>query len=300
MEPRTKILVTGKEGQLGKELQLLALQYPSLELIFTDRNLIDITCREDIANFLDQHKVQYLINCAAYTNVDNAQQDPLAKSVNTIAPGLLGQEASKRNVRVIHISTDYVFSGKSSTPYTEKDEPHPLSEYGISKLEGERELQKSCPNSIILRTSWLYSPFGKNFVKTMLHLGEQKNSIKVVEDQIGSPTYAYDLATAILEIICQCEYGTLDFVSGIYHYTNQGVCSWYDFAQEIQHMAHTNCKIIAIGSKDYPTVAPRPHYSVLNKSKIKHIFEVEIPYWKKSLKHCIKRLQNRDIETNNI
>ncbi|MFA8433219.1 MAG: dTDP-4-dehydrorhamnose reductase [Marinifilaceae bacterium] len=286
------ILVTGKNGQLGRELQELVPDFPNHRFIFTGREELDICSSTQIKEFTDNTSIDYIINCAAYTKVDHAEEEhQAAQKLNQHAVGYLGKIAKEKRIRLIHISTDYVFSGKNHQPYSEEDSPCPISQYGKSKWEGEKALTQSGCEHLIIRTSWLYSPFRNNFVKTMLQLGQQKPELNVVFDQIGTPTYAKDLALAILTIVTNCELNKQDFVCGIYNYSNEGVCSWYDFATEIQEVMQTRCKIHPIESKNYPTIAPRPHYSVLNKSKIKHIFELDIPYWKASLIKCLKRLK---------
>ncbi len=283
------ILVTGSKGQLGSEIQELSSNYPNINFLFTDIEELDICSADAIKTYTLDKPIDYIINCAAYTNVDQAEKnEEKARQINSEAVKNLASIAIEKGITLIHISTDYVFSGKNYTPYTEQDKAEPSGIYGKTKFEGEEFVRKICPKHIIIRTSWLYSPFGKNFLKTMLTLGKDKKELGVVVDQIGTPTYAYDLATCILTIINNSikeisEYGT-------YHYSNEGVCSWFDFATDIQSIAKNKCNIKSIESKDFQTFAKRPYYSVLNKSKIKHIFAIEIPHWKSRIEHCIRRI----------
>jgi len=287
------ILVTGCNGQLGSEIRILSTNFPDFHFYFTDVDELDITSEKALQTYIEGKKISYLINCAAYTNVDQAEEnEALAQLINAEAVKNLAKLTSKNNIIPIHISTDYVFSGENFKPYTETDNTDPQGVYGKTKLQGETYLKKINPNHIIIRTSWLYSPFRKNFLKTMIQLGQDKNEFGVIVDQIGTPTYAYDLAKSILQIVSQIETNSNFQEFGTYHYSNNGVCSWYDFAQEIQLYARNVCKINAIESKDFYCLAKRPHYSVLNKSKIKHIFDLEIPHWRISMKKCIQRLNN--------
>ena len=289
----TSILVTGSNGQLGSELREITNQYKDWNFIFTDVEELDITSKNELNTFINSHSIDFIINCAAYTNVDGAEENKNnAHLLNAMAVKNIAQISLDNSIVPIHISTDYVFSGDNCKPYRENNPVKPLGAYGKTKWEGEEFLRKICPNHIIIRTSWLYSPFGKNFLKTMLNLGKEKTELGVVVDQIGTPTYAKDLAKAILKIIEQLQSADIFSDFGTYHYSNEGVCSWYDFATEIQKSANNNCKINAIESKDFYTLAKRPHYSVLNKSKIKHIFDLEIPHWRTRVKHCIERLSS--------
>lgn len=284
------ILVTGSMGQLGSEIRELASKY-SYNFFFTDRNNIDITSKDDIRKFCQTNSINVIINCAAYTAVDKAQSDiENADLVNRKAVKKLSIVAKELNIKLIHISTDYVFDGKNFKPYVEEFQTNPQSVYGKTKLDGEIELLDINPlNSIIIRTSWVYSYYGNNFVKTMLRLGKEKEELGVIFDQVGTPTYAKDLAITILDIIPQIENSKVE----IYNYSNEGVLSWYDFAKEIMKMAKLNCKINPIETYQYPTPAKRPHFSLLNKSKIKQKFNIEIPYWKDGLDDCLKRLGER-------
>ena len=284
------ILVTGSDGQLGSELKELSPQYQA-EFFFTDKIALDITNQDKIQEYIHNNKINTIINCAAYTMVDKAEKDrESANLINNKAVEYLATIAKKENIKLIHISTDYVFNGKNHKPYIEEDSVAPNSIYGQTKLDGELALQKINPkNSIIIRTSWVYSSFGANFVKTMLRLGKEKDSLGVIFDQVGTPTYAKDLATTILDILPQIKNDTVE----IYHYSNEGVLSWYDFAKEIMRMAKLDCSINPIETKEYPTPATRPHYSLLNKSKIKNKFNIEIPFWKDSLDQCLKNMGER-------
>jgi dTDP-4-dehydrorhamnose reductase len=285
-----KVLVTGSKGQIGSEINELASLYP-YEFFFTDRDSLDITNEQSIREFVEVHNINIIINCAAYTAVDKAEsQEEIADAINHKAIEFLAQISKEKNIKLIHISTDYVFDGKNYRPYIESDATAPNSVYGKTKLNGEKALQKVNPaNSIIIRTSWVYSSFGNNFVKTMLRLGQEKEQLGVIFDQVGTPTYARDLAKTILEIIPKLDNQNVK----IYHYSNEGVLSWYDFAKEIMKMAKKECKINPIETKDYPLPAKRPHYSLLNKSKIKQKFNIEIPFYKDSLDTCLKVLGER-------
>ncbi|WP_294961834.1 dTDP-4-dehydrorhamnose reductase [Sulfurimonas sp.] len=284
------ILVTGSNGQLGSELKEISSKY-SYKFFFTNRDYLDITNKQKILNFIKINKIFVIINCAAYTEVDKAQsQKELANNINNEAVKNLATISKEQNIKLIHISSDYVFDGKNYKPYIETDNRDPSNVYGSTKLAGELAMQKTNPsNSIIIRTSWVYSSFGSNFVKTMLRLGNERDELGVIFDQIGTPTYARDLAKTILEIIPQIN----NLNAEIYHYSNEGVLSWYDFAKEIMKMAKKGCSINPIMIKDYPTPASRPHYSFLNKTKIKQKFNIEIPFWKDSLDECLKVLGER-------
>lgn len=285
------ILVTGANGQLGSEIRNLASNYNNLNFIFTDVNNLDITNINDVEIFFASHPIDYIINCAAYTAVDKAETNQEAANlINVIGVKNLVVLSQKYSSKLIHISTDYVFDGTNHKPYVETDATNPTSIYGKTKLESEKIILNSSINAIIIRTSWLYSSFGNNFVKTMIKLGSERKEINVIFDQIGTPTYAFDLGKAILDIIEQSTQDNNEFLQGIYHFSNHGVCSWYDFAIEIMKTANINCRINPIESKDYPTPAKRPFYSVLNKSKIENTFNISVPYWKDSLSQCVKKL----------
>lgn len=284
---KPRILVTGANGQLGKELKELRNDFPAFEFVFFSRADLPIHHFGLVKNTFTTLQPQFCINCAAYTNVDRAEQErELAFHINAEAAGKLASVCREHNTRFIHISTDYVFDGKTNTPYTEVAAPHPLNVYGASKLAGEIEVMKENPAAIILRSSWIYSPFGKNFVKTMLQLMERKNEISVVNDQHGSPTYAANLAGAILQIISS---GT--WRPGMYHYCNEGIISWYDLAIAIREITGHHCIIHAIASSQYPTAATRPAFSALCCDKIQRTYGIPLQHWKKSLIHCLQRLQ---------
>lgn len=278
------VLVTGSNGQLGSEIRKISEQYPKLKFSFTDVVELDITDPWKVADYLTIFKPQFLVNCAAYTAVDKAETDvDTATLLNATAVRILAEQSAEINCKMIHISTDYVFDGKGPRPYSEDNPVNPQSVYGRTKLEGELLCQKYNPESVIIRTSWLYSAFGNNFVKTMLRLGNEKPELGVIADQIGSPTNAADLARAILTIISSVESGKKSFERGIYHYSNEGVASWYDFTKAIFDIKGINCLVKPIASEDFPSTVNRPPYSVLNKSKIKLIFGLQIPYWRDSL-----------------
>ena len=284
------ILVTGSNGQVGSEIKELSSNY-NYNFFFTTRDDIDITSKDSIKEFCQTNSINVIINCAAYTAVDKAQSDiENSDLVNRKAVKKLSIIAKELDIKLIHISTDYVFDGKNFKPYVEEFQTNPQSIYGKTKLDGENELRDINPlNSIIIRTSWVYSYYGNNFVKTMLRLGKEKEELGVIFDQVGTPTYAKDLAITILNIVPQIENSKVE----IYNYSNEGVLSWYDFAKEIMKMAKLNCKVKAIETYQYPTPAKRPHFSLLNKSKIKSKFNLEIPYWKDGLDDCLKRLGER-------
>ena len=284
------ILITGSNGQVGSELLALSSEY-DYNLFFTNRDNLDIINEEEINEFINTNSIDTIVNCAAYTAVDNAQDDEVnANKINHLAVKNLAQIAKDKNIKLLHISTDYVFDGTNFKPYTEVDTTNPNSVYGKTKLDGEKAMCEINPlNSIIIRTSWVYSSFGNNFVKTMLRLGKERDSLGVIFDQVGTPTYARDLAKTILDILPKI---TNDKVS-IYNYSNEGVLSWYDFAKEIMKMAKIDCVINPIETTEYPTPASRPHYSLLNKSKIKKEFDIIIPYWKDSLHECLEVMDER-------
>ncbi|GHT35760.1 NAD(P)-dependent oxidoreductase [Bacteroidia bacterium] len=282
------ILVTGANGQLGHSLQRLSESLPAYQFLFTDIDTLDICDKESILAFAEGKNIHYIINCAAYTAVDKAEDDEIiCMRINSEAVRNLGEAATTLGAKIIHISTDYVFDGTNSVPYLETDYTCPMSAYGRSKQTGELILRAVCPDAIIIRTAWLYSECGNNFLSTMLCLGKEKEELNVVFDQIGTPTYAGDLANAIISIIDSIEAGT--FKSGIYHFSNEGVCSWYDFARKIFEIAGIKCRVIPIDAKDYPTRATRPQYSVLNKGKIKRTYGLAIPHWEESLRKMLKK-----------
>ena len=276
------ILVTGGNGQLGSELKEIAPNYQDYNFLFTDVKDLDITNHNAVVAFIKSNNINVIINCAAYTAVDKAEeQKDVANAINHLAVANFAQIAKDKNIRLIHISTDYVFDGTNHKPYIETDTPNPQSVYGKTKLDGELAMQQINPaNSIIIRTSWVYSKFGNNFVKTMQRLAETKDQISVVSDQIGSPTNAADLAEAILIILPKIRNETIE----VFHYSNEGVCSWYDFAHAIFDVKGISIKLDTIESSEYPTPAKRPFYSVLNKEKIKNIYVIKIPHWRYNFK----------------
>ena len=283
-----KILVTGANGQLGMEMRILGAVAPN-EYIFTDIDELDITDSDAVAAFVEQNGIQIIVNCAAYTNVDRAEEDePTAERINAEAVRNLAEAMKKVDGTLFHISTDYVFGGEGNTPRTEDMPLDPLGAYGRTKLHGEQAIAEVGCKAIIIRTAWLYSEFGKNFLLTMLRLTKEKPAINVVFDQVGTPTYAGDLALTIFSIIEGDMYAGNE---GVYHFSNEGVCSWYDFAQEIATaMGHRECKISPCHSDEFPSKVKRPAYSVLDKSKIKRTFGVEIPHWRESMYYCLKRI----------
>ncbi len=281
------ILITGCNGQLGNEMQLLEGRHPEYKYWNTDVEELDITNREAVLAFVDEHAIDGIVNCAAYTAVDRAEEnEALAHMLNAVAPGYLADAVERRGGWMIQISTDYVFDGTNHRPYVETDAVCPNSVYGRTKLEGEQRVQQLCSRSVIIRTAWLYSTFGNNFVKTMLRLGREKEQLGVIFDQIGTPTYARDLAVAIFAVIGQ------GVKAGIYHFSNEGVISWYDFTKAIHRLAGIDsCRVRPLHTSEYPTPASRPHYSVLDKTKIKETFGLEIPYWEESLRECVEELR---------
>ncbi|MDR1416624.1 MAG: dTDP-4-dehydrorhamnose reductase [Prevotellaceae bacterium] len=280
-----KILVTGANGQLGNEIRDWSSLYASsFEFIFTDVAELDITSSEAVSVFFEKAKPDFVINCAAYTAVDKAETEKeLAEQINHVAVENLTKASAATGAYLIHISTDYVFDGKKNTPYHEDDDTNPQSVYGQTKRRGESSAL-SYAGSMVIRTGWLYSNYGNNFVKTMLHLGVDRLQAKVVFDQVGTPTNAADLAFCILSIIFKVVKQEKKFVGGLFHFSNEGVCSWYDFAVQIMKIGTRPCEALPIESSDYPTPAPRPSYSVLSKEKIKKTYDVEIAHWIDSLK----------------
>jgi dTDP-4-dehydrorhamnose reductase len=284
---KKNILITGANGQLGSELQKLIPQYTQFEIFSTDVDTLNLCNKEEVERFIEENGINYIVNCAAYTAVDKAEDDiELCYLINRDAVKNVA-EAANGKAKVIHISTDYVFDGKGSLPYKETEPTNPQSVYGKSKREGEVVLLEQCPESIIIRTAWLYSTFGNNFVKTMIRLGKERDSLNVVSDQLGTPTYAADLAKAIFEVIVFSE-KTQTFASGIYHFSNEGVTSWFGFTEKIFQLAEIkNCTVHPIPTSQYPTKATRPMYSVLDKTKIKETFHITIPEWEESLKKML-------------
>ena len=288
-----KLLITGSNGQLGSEIKELASDYENLECIFRDLPELDICDIKALTTCIVDENINAVINCAAYTAVDKAEENPvIAQQVN--AKGVLNLVNALKKVdgKLIHISTDYVFDGNHSQPYKETDPVSPKGVYGETKRAGELAVFNSSIDAIVIRTSWLYSAYGNNFVKTMLRLGNDKKSIQVVSDQKGTPTFAKDLAKTCLDILSNTGSTSISKKGKIYHYSNEGVTSWYDFAKAIMELGSIDCKVRPIKTKDYPTPAKRPHFSVLNKTKIKKDFNIEIPYWRDSLDKCVEKLKS--------
>lgn len=293
MNKDISILVIGASGQLGRSIKSMCKKYPEFSFIFTDRSQLDLSNTESINNFFKGKIFDVIINCAAYTSVDKAETDcKNAEQINYLAVKQLAKIIFDHNSKLVHISSDYVFNGENSKPYKETDIPKPDSVYGKTKLQGEICIQNILDkNAIIIRTSWLYAEYGRNFVKTMLELGDKKDNLNIIYDQIGTPTYARDLAEAIMVIIKSNNFKLNSFPTNIINFSNEGVCSWYDFAKSIFELANIDCNVIPIETKDYPTLATRPHYSVLNKSKIKNNYGLNIPHWKDGLKRCLNALK---------
>lgn len=281
------ILVTGANGQLGNEVQVLARENLQHTYFFTDVQELDICDEQAVYAYVSEHKINIIVNCAAYTAVDKAEDNvELCDKLNNIAPGYLARAAQANGAAMIQVSTDYVFDGTAHIPYTEEEPTCPASVYGSTKLAGEQNVMDHCEKAMVIRTAWLYSIYGNNFVKTMIRLGQERDSLGVIFDQIGTPTYANDLAQAIFAAINK------GVVRGIYHFSDEGVCSWYDFTIAIHRLAGiASCKVKPLHTADYPAKAPRPHYSVLDKTKIKDTFGIEIPHWEESLKRCINQLR---------
>ena len=281
------ILITGCNGQLGNEIQVLEKEYPQHTYYNTDVAELDITDKEAIEKYVSENNIDGIINCAAYTAVDKAESNTeLCHKLNAEAPGLLAEAIAKRDGWIIQVSTDYVFDGTAHIPYTEDIPTCPNSVYGTTKLEGEKNVTAACGKSMIIRTAWLYSTFGNNFVKTMLRLGKERTELGVIFDQIGTPTYARDLALMIMNAADK------GIIPGIYHFSNEGVCSWYDFTKAIHRIAGiTDCNVKPLHTEEYPTPACRPAYSVLDKTKIKNAYNICIPHWEDSLRECMAKLE---------
>lgn len=284
------ILVTGCNGQLGNELRVLSAplsEGDDYAFHFTDAAELDITQRDAIYRYVEDHHISTIINCAAFTAVDKAESQPeLCDLLNHVAPGYLAEAADSVGGTMIHVSTDYVFDGRGCTPYREDDPCNPQTVYGRTKLAGEERVIRGCAGAVVVRTAWLYSTFGHNFVKTMLKLGREREELGVVFDQLGSPTYARDLAGAILQMVCG------DTLAGVYHFTNEGVCSWYDFTRTIFALSGIDgCRVSPLHTDEYPTPAQRPHYSVLDKTKVKTAYGIEIRWWADALKDCLSRMK---------
>ena len=287
------LLITGARGQLGREIQRISTEYPQMSFDFTDIEELDISDARAVKEYLDAGSYQHIVNCAAYTAVDKAEDEKdAAMKLNGDAVGILAGESVRRDIQLVHISTDYVFSGENNRPYREDDPVNPRTVYGKSKLAGE-DAVRHAGKGIIIRTSWLYSVFGHNFVKTIHRLSQEKDTLRVVFDQTGSPTNAKDLARCLLEMTSQDVRNGMRPKFGVYHYSNMGVCSWFEFANEIVRLAGTGCHVQAVGSGDYPTRAARPRYSVLDKQKLLADYDVSIPHWKDSLAGCMKELINQ-------
>ena len=281
------ILITGANGQLGNEMRALSVEHPEYTYFFTDVEELNICNEQAVMDYVEDHQIHVVVNCAAYTAVDNAEDNvEFCTKLNADAVGYLAKAAEANRAEFIQISTDYVFDGTAHIPYQETEPTCPNSVYGRTKLEGEQNALLFCTRSMVIRTAWLYSTFGNNFVKTMIRLGKERDSLGVIFDQIGTPTYARDLARAIFAAISQ------GVVPGVYHFSNEGVCSWYDFTKAIHRLAGiTTCKVKPLHTEEYPTKAKRPHYSVLDKTKIKETYHIEIPYWMDSLQGCITELE---------
>ena len=287
------VLVTGSNGQLGSEIKALEANFINFNFFFMDLPELDICNSSQLNLFIKKNNIKAVINCAAYTAVDKAEHDvDIAEKVNSEGALNLVNAVQKVQGKLIHISTDYVFDGNRFLPYQELDEVNPIGVYGNTKRSGELSVINSDIDGIVIRTSWLYSTYGNNFVKTMLRLGNERDELGVIFDQVGSPTNASDLAKTCIDILSFGKETNINSKGNLYHYSNEGVASWYDFAISIMELGEVNCKVKPIQTKDYPTLAKRPHFSVLNKSKIKNDFKLEIPYWRDSLKNCIEKIKN--------
>ena len=289
------VLVTGSKGQLGLSIEALASQYSEFQFAHVDIEELDLSNSQTMDAFFENNSFDVIINCAAYTAVDKAESEPeIADAINHLAVKYLAKLAKQKDMVLIHVSTDYVFNGQNFKPYGENDPTDPQSVYGDTKLKGELAYISENPKGIIIRSSWVYSEYGNNFVKTMLRLGAERDALNVIYDQVGSPTYAGDLAKAILDILQSAELDKLNREDKLFNYSNEGVCSWYDFAKVIFEISATQCEVSPIETKDYATPAQRPHYSLMNKSKIKSRFGLEIMYWKNSLLVCLDKLREKN------
>ncbi|MEM9920466.1 MAG: dTDP-4-dehydrorhamnose reductase [Bacteroidota bacterium] len=289
-----KILVTGASGQVGQELQVLAQALTDWTFLFTDVEKLDITNREMVAEFFGKHQPDFCFNCAAYTAVDKAESEQeLANRINKEGAAYLAEACQANGTFLVQLSTDYVYHNDCNRPLVETDPTTPQGVYAATKLGGDLAVLESGADAIVIRTSWVYSSFGHNFVKTMIRLGAERDALRIIFDQVGTPTYARDLAQAMLQVAEQVAGGQKDIaqIRGIYHYSNEGVTSWFDFAQAIFELCQIDCQIEAIETKDYPTPASRPSYSLLNKAKIKSTFGIGIPHWRDGLQRCLKALQ---------
>jgi len=294
----SKILVTGCNGQLGKTFKELAKYEKNMEFVFVSREDFDLSDLDSIEKYFSKIEVDVIINCAAYTNVDSAESEAvLADKINHLAVRKMAEICKEKNIFILHVSTDYVFGGTNCVPYAETDIAGPINIYGKTKLIGEKALQEINPKGMIIRTSWVYSEFGNNFVKSMLMLSKKRDTLNVIYDQIGAPTYAKDLAGSIINIVKAQGVLETDIRSNIYHYSNSGVSSWYDFAKAIFEYSKQSCNVEPIESSEYTVIAKRPQYSLLNSKKIKRIFGVELPYWRESLKVCLNKIESNQIES---
>lgn len=296
MHVKASILVTGASGQLAQSVNSISQEYPEYSFTFVNREQLDFTEPASLVSYFKTEHFDFIINCAAYTAVDKAEQEQdIANLVNAEAVKVLAEEAKKSGATLIHVSTDYVFDGTACQPYREETPTNPINSYGETKCRGEQAICEVLPTGLIIRTSWLYSEFGHNFVKTMLRLGRERNDLNIVADQVGTPTYAYDLARAIMSIIQQND--TVlpsDEAVPIYHFSNEGVCSWFDLTKAIFELKNITCKVSPIRTEFYPTPAARPSYSLLDKTKIKQHYQLTIPYWKESLALCLSRLKEEE------
>jgi dTDP-4-dehydrorhamnose reductase len=287
-----RLLVTGADGQLGSEIHALSSTYENFAFTFISIDDLDFTKADEVERYFSTNSFDYILNCAAYTAVDKAEEElELAELINAKAVEVMARSCQSHGTRFIHVSTDYVYDGMNYKPYEEGDAEKPASVYGMTKLKGEQWLFNVNPESMVVRTSWLYSTHGNNFVKTMLRLGQERSELRVVQDQVGTPTYAADLAKALLDIIEKVVDDQCPFVPGVYHYSNEGVASWYDFACQIFRLKGISCQVEPVSSKEFPTAAPRPHYSVMSKEKIKTNYELSIPHWVSSLQTCLSRME---------
>ncbi len=297
MNEKKKILVTGALGQVGMELRELQAEYPEFDFRFTDYEDLDITDDRAVDAYVAAYRPDFIFNCAAYTAVDKAEEDVAkALAINSTGAGHLARAARDYGSTLFHISTDYVYDSGKNSPYIEGDPENPGGIYAITKLLGDRAVRLAAPGSIVFRTSWVYSAFGHNFVKTMRRLGRERPELRIVYDQIGSPTYARDLARAMLDVARQMASGVIDpdRAAGIYHFSNEGVASWYDFAKAIFEMEGITCRVVPILSAQYPTPARRPPFSLMDKSKFKETFGLEIPYWRDALSDCLRNIRKNE------
>ncbi len=287
------LLITGAKGQLGQSFQHLAAQYSHWTFLFVDIDQLDITRRRAVFDFFEKRRIDWCINCAAYAAVDRAESEPaLARRVNVTGVRNLAEACARHGAPLVHFSSDYVYHTRQNLPYRETDKTSPKGVYARTKLAGDRAALRANPLSMVIRTSWLFAPYGHNFVRTMLRFGSEQPSLNVVYDQIGSPTYAPDLAAMVLHVIQKVENRLLprDTIAGVWHYSNEGVCSWYDFAKAVMDIQGLTCKINPIETKDYPLPANRPPFSVLNKAKVKQTFQISIPHWRDSLMRCLSEI----------